>query len=160
MDWLDDTQWLLWLGVALAAGVIEVATVDFLFLMIAGGALIAAVSAAMGIAFPVQVIVFAVATVLLLITVRPPLRQWARTTEHTPMGPGALVGKPARVLAPVSHRDGRVQLGGETWTARSGHEQQTYEIGSTVYVIRIEGATAVVVSDPLAGDPPSLEGRQ
>jgi membrane protein implicated in regulation of membrane protease activity len=159
MDWLEDSQWLWWLGVALAAGVVEVATVDFVFLMIVGGSLIASISAAAGLAFPIQVIAFAVATILLLVTVRPPLRQWAHRTPHTAMGPGALVGQAARVLEAVSSRDGRIKLGGETWSARAAGDHETFEIGSTVYVVRIEGATAVVATSPLAGDPPSLEGR-
>jgi len=159
MDWLENSQWLLWLGVALAAGVVEVATVDFVFLMIVGGSLFAAVVAATGLDFPVQVIAFAAATVVLLLTVRPPLREWAHRTPHTQMGPGALVGKPARVLEPVSDRGGQVKLGGEVWTARALGEHQTFEVGSTVYCIRIEGATAVVAPGPLSGDPPSLEGR-
>ena len=39
MDWLGVNQWLGWLGLAIALGAIEVATVDFVFVMLAGGAL-------------------------------------------------------------------------------------------------------------------------
>jgi membrane protein implicated in regulation of membrane protease activity len=159
VDWLDDSQWLWWLAVALAAGVIEVATVDFVFLMVVGGSLIASISAAIGLPFAVQVIIFGAATLALLVTVRPPLKRWAQTTPHTPMGTRALVGQQARVLEPVSDRGGLVKLGGEVWTARATAGNQTFEVGSTVYVVRIEGATAVVATAPLAGGPQSLEGR-
>ena len=39
MDWLNDNAWLGWLGLAIALAAIEVATVDFVFVMLAGGAL-------------------------------------------------------------------------------------------------------------------------
>ncbi len=159
MHWLDDSQWLWWLAVALAAGVVEVATVDFVFLMVVGGSLIAAISAAIGLGFPLQVIIFAVATVGLMITVRPPLKRAAQSTPHTPMGAGALVGQQARVIEPVSDRAGLVKLNGEVWTARATVQSQAYEVGSTVYVVRIEGATALVAPAPPAGGPPSLEGK-
>ncbi len=44
---LDSASWIAWVGVALALGAIEAATVDFIFLMLAGGALGGAVAAAL-----------------------------------------------------------------------------------------------------------------
>ncbi len=57
MDWLTDNVWLFWIGVALVLAAIEAATVDFVFIMFAGGALAAAVAAGLGASFPVQVVV-------------------------------------------------------------------------------------------------------
>lgn len=159
VNWLDDSQWLWWLAAALAAGVIEVATVDFVFLMVVGGSLIASISGAVGLPFALQVLIFAASTVALMVTVRPPLKRWAQTTPHTHTGSRALVGQQARVLEPVSDRSGLVKLAGEVWTARTTAENQTFEVGSMVYVVRIDGATALVATTPLGGDPPSLEGR-
>ncbi len=159
MNWPDDTQWLWWLAVALAAGVVEVATVDFFFLMVVGGSLIASISAAVGLPFALQVLIFAAATLALLLTVRPPLKRWARSTPHELMGARALVGQRAHVLEPVSERSGLVKLGGEVWTARTAAGGRILEVGSTVYVVEIVGATAMVTTAPQAGGPPPLEGR-
>ena len=159
MNWLDDSQWLWWLAVALAAGIIEVATVDFVFLMVVAGSLIASISAAVGLPFALQVLLFAASTLALLVTVRPPLKRWAQSTPHTHTGSRALVGQEARVIEPVSDRGGLVKLAGEVWTARTAAHDQTLEVGSTVYVVRIEGATALVATTPLPGGPQSLEGR-
>ena len=41
MDWLTGNVWLFWIGVALVLAAIEAATVDFVFIMFAGGALAA-----------------------------------------------------------------------------------------------------------------------
>ena len=57
MDWLNDNVWLFWIGVGLVLAAIEAATVDFVFIMFAGGALAAAVAAGLGASFPVQVVV-------------------------------------------------------------------------------------------------------
>jgi membrane protein implicated in regulation of membrane protease activity len=140
---MNSMDWLIWLGVALAAGVGEVLTVDFILLMIGGGALGAALSAGLGVPFPVQVVVFAVATIVLLVTARPPLKHWAARTPVHITNTGALVGRDAVVLTPVSGTTGEVKLAGEVWTARSG-EAYPLEPGSAVVVVRIEGATAIV----------------
>ena len=54
MDWLIDNWWLAWLGLAIVLA-IEAATVDFVFLMPAGGAA-AGAAAALGAPFPLQVV--------------------------------------------------------------------------------------------------------
>lgn len=143
MEWLKETPWLIWLGVALVAGVIEVATVDFLFVMVAGGALIACLTAALGGSVPVQVIAFSASTVLLVVTARPPLKRWAAGTPVQLTNSGALVGRDAIVLIPVTDKTGEVKLAGEVWSARHTGPS-TIETGSTVTVLKIDGATAVV----------------
>jgi len=149
VEW--DSQWLWWLAAALTAGVIEVAPVDFIFLMIAGGALISAGSAAIGLPFFAQVIVFAIASGALLVTVRPPLKHWATRTPHSVTGVHALIGRDARVVETVSERGGLVKLAGEQWTARTEAAESVLEVGSTVRVVRIDGATAVVALQQESG---------
>jgi membrane protein implicated in regulation of membrane protease activity len=155
MDWLRDAPWLWWVAVALLAGTVEVATVDFVFLMVAGGALVAAASGIAGVDLPLQVVVFAASTVALLITARPPLRRWAGNSPEAVMGTAALVGREARVLAPVSERAGEIKLDGEVWSARTEAAGAPLEIGSVVRVLRIDGATAVVTTDPAPGPAPN-----
>ena len=119
MDWLNDNVWLFWLGVALVLAAIEAATVDFVFIMFAGGALAAAVAAALGASFPVQVVVAVGVAVLLLFVVRPIIkRQFLDGELDHQIGTSALVGREARVLQAVTDSDGRIKLGGETWSAR------------------------------------------
>jgi membrane protein implicated in regulation of membrane protease activity len=157
MDWSDSTQWLLWLAAALAAGLIEIATVDFFFLMIAGGALVAAVGAGIGLPIALQVIIFAASSGGLLFTARPPLKRWAQNTPTTAMNVAALVGREARVLQTVSEHSGQVKLAGEIWTARVAPGEPSLEVGSDVHVVRIDGATAMVTAAPAPPAPNSLE---
>jgi membrane protein implicated in regulation of membrane protease activity len=159
MEWLRDTQWLLWLAAALTAGLIEIVSLDFFFIMIAGGALFAAVAAALDVPVPLQVIIFAVSSGGLLLGARPPLKRWAQRTPMETMHTAALVGRDARVLETVTDRTGQVKLHGEVWTARVAPGHTQLEVGSDVRVIRIDGATAVVAPE---AEPPTthfLEGN-
>jgi membrane protein implicated in regulation of membrane protease activity len=159
MDWFNDTQWLLWLAAALAAGVIEIVTADFVFLMIAGGAVAAGVSAGLGAGAPLQVAVFSLSTVGLLITGRPPLKRWANRTPIEAMNVAALVGRDARVLEAVTDRAGLIKLDGEIWTARVSLGERALEVGSHVNVLRIDGATAMVAPSPAPPGPQTAQER-
>ena len=59
-------------------------------------------------------------------------------------GTAALVGRTALVLEEVSAYSGRVRIGGEEWSARPYDETLVLKAGSTVDVIKIEGASALV----------------
>ena len=146
---LESYGWLAWLGVALALGAIEAATVDFVFLMLAGGALGGAAAAGLGAAFPVQVVVAVASATLLLGLVRP----WAkrrfsvRSVGASQIGAAGNVGRSAFVLETVTNTTGRVKLSGETWSARTT-DPQDHQPGDEVRVVAIEGATAVVTHVP------------
>ena len=56
----------------------------------------------------------------------------------------ALEGKSALVLDRVARHEGQVKLDGEVWTARPLDDDDVYEPGDHVTVMRIDGATAVV----------------
>jgi membrane protein implicated in regulation of membrane protease activity len=159
MDWLRDTQWLLWLAAALTAGLIESVSWDFFFIMIAGGALAAALAAGFDAPVPLQVIVFALASGALVMGARPPLKRWAQRIPSVAMNAAALVGRDAAVLETVTDRAGLVKLNGETWTARAAPGHTQLEVGSAVHVIRIDGATAVVASAPAPPATRFLEGN-
>ncbi len=150
MDWLNDNVWLFWLGVALVLAAIEAATVDFVFIMFAGGAMAAAVAAGLGASFPVQVVVAVAVALLLLFMVRPLLkRQFMDGEVDHQIGTSALVGRDARVLQAVTDSDGRIKLGGETWSARlAAGTTSTVGPGEEVRVIAIHGATAIVSPVP------------
>lgn len=143
VDFLQESPWLWWLGAALALAAVEMMTLDFMFLMLAIGALVAMVLAALGLGFTGQVVTFALASLLLLFLVRPVLKR--RLLENTPLAvtnAAALKGRDALVTEPVTELAGTVKLAGETWSARPQWDGETFAIGERVRVARIEGATA------------------
>lgn len=138
-------MWMIWLGAALALGVIEMMTVDFIFLMFAGGALAAMVAALLGAPILVQILVFAIVAVVLLFVVRPLAKDWMdRSSPHTLTNAQALVGKPAHAVMDVTPTGGRIKLQGEVWTARTALPNDVIPMGSDVVVVAIDGAIAVV----------------
>lgn len=148
----DDSSWLVWLGVALALGAIEAATVDLVFIMLAGGALGGAAGAALGLGFPLQVVLAVVTAGVLLGVVRPLAKKRFLTPEKAIMGTASYAGREGTVIEEVTDGSGRVRIGGETWSARAA-DARVSQPGDRVTVVRIEGATAVVVATAPGGTP-------
>jgi membrane protein implicated in regulation of membrane protease activity len=151
MQWLTDHPVLMWVGLALILAVIEVASLDFFFVMLALAALFAALLAALGVIFPLQVAGAGVAALVMVLVLRPPLVRRLSPGLAQLTGTAALVGRSAIVLAAVDPSGGQIKLAGEVWSARkkSGTDDtQIFEPGQTVWVQAIEGATAMVVAQP------------
>lgn len=145
MDFLRETQWLGWVGGALVLGLVEVASLDLVFSMLAAAAIAAAVVAYAGASFTAQVLVFSATAALLLVVVRPiALRKLKPAGPAQRTGTAAHVGRSAEVLATVTDRAGQVKLAGEVWSARTAESGMTADVGELVEVVVIEGATAVV----------------
>ena len=137
--------WLLWLIAAglFAAG--EVASLDFVLLMFAGGAVGGMALALIGAAAFAQVIAFIVVSGVLLALVRPIATR--HLTQGTPLqldGVHTVIGRTARVTRPVDGDGGRIRLGADEWSARTQHRGESFAEGQTVRILSIDGATAVV----------------
>lgn len=146
--------WAVWIGAALVLGLLEIFTIDLFFLTLSLAALVAGVSALLGFGVGVQIGVFAAASLLLLWLVRPWARDLlARSTPDIDTGARGLVGMDAVVTAPLTGPGGRVRLQGGDWSAK-GEDNRTFPVGSTVKVVRIEGATAVVGPKDTEVSPP------
>lgn len=137
-------DWVFWLVFAavLAAG--EVATLGFFLGAVALAALPAAAVAAAGGSLSLQLLVFILGSVGSLAFLRPVARRHLHTPPSIRTGTAALIGSRATVLERVHAGGGRVKIGGEEWTARPYDEDEVYEQGVRVEVLKIEGATALV----------------
>jgi membrane protein implicated in regulation of membrane protease activity len=136
--------WLLWLVAALGLAGAEALTGDLFLLMLGGGALAAVGSSLLFDNYVVDGVVFLVVSLLLLVLVRPALRRRFAEGTGLPEPMKALEGKSALVLDRVARHEGQVKLDGEVWTARPLNENDVYEAGDHVTIMRIDGATAVV----------------
>lgn len=138
-----------WLVAGLVLAAAEMFVGELTLLMLGGSALITAgVAFAADTGLVVDAVVFAISAVVLLLGVRPVLLRRFGTPPPTPTNVDALTGKTALVLEPVGEHSGRVKLGGEVWTARPFDPGEKYPEGTTVYVMKIDGATAVVWKGP------------
>lgn len=145
---------LIWLIVGLALILAEVLSGEFVLLMLGGGAFAAAAAVALGLGPVAGVATFALASVVLVFALRPALR---RRLEHAiedgRMHHRALIGGEAVVVSRVDGDGGRVKIGGELWSARPVHPDDVIEVGVSVLVVEISGATAVVVAQAETQDP-------
>jgi membrane protein implicated in regulation of membrane protease activity len=138
-------DWLWWLGAALLLIAIEVMTVDLVLLMFAGGAVAAGIANLLGASLPVQIVLFAVVSVLLLVSLRPwLLRQLRSRVPLIETNVAAQVGRTAIAVQDVDVHGGRVKLSGEVWSARAAREGAVFPVDAELRVVRIDGATAVV----------------
>jgi membrane protein implicated in regulation of membrane protease activity len=137
-------EWVLWMIAAGLLAVGEMFTLGFFAGPIAVAAVLAAVVALAGAGVAVQWIVFIAASLGSLLLLRPIARRHLRTPAQIRTGTAALIGAPAIVLERVDDRGGQVKIAGEVWTARSYDEDQSFEPGARVEVMKIDGATALV----------------
>ncbi|WP_165065202.1 NfeD family protein [Marisediminicola senii] len=146
---LADYLWIVWLVFILVAVIIELLTLEFTFLMISVGSLGGLAANLLGADWWVQIVVAALLSVALLVTIRPLLLRLMRTGgDPTPSNVAALIGLSGRTVVPLGANGGLVRLAnGETWTARidGGSPTQSLDDGESVTVVSIEGSTAVVI---------------
>jgi membrane protein implicated in regulation of membrane protease activity len=136
--------WIIWLIVAAVLGTVEVMTTTLAFGLVGIAALIAAGAGFLGAPAALQFGVFVLASGVGLGVARPFALRHIRQPPMLRTGTAALVGRSALVLEEVGPHGGRVRIGGEVWSARSYDETQVIPAGSTVDVMHIEGATALV----------------
>jgi membrane protein implicated in regulation of membrane protease activity len=116
--------WLIWLILAAALAGAETLSLDLVLLMCAGGAGAGGIAAVAG--------------------VRPVAKRHLTGSGTARTGVEALIGTQAIVTSKVDAADGRVRLGGSEWSARAYDRSQVIPVGSSVQVIEISGATALV----------------
>jgi membrane protein implicated in regulation of membrane protease activity len=136
--------WIIWLVVAAVLGVAEVMTATLAFGLVAAAALVGAGVGFAGGNAALQFGAFAIASAAGLGIVRPFAMRHIRQPPLLRTGTAALVGRSAYVLDDVTAQGGRVRIGGEEWSARPYDETLTIPKGTTVDVMQIEGAIALV----------------
>jgi membrane protein implicated in regulation of membrane protease activity len=136
--------WLIWLIVAAILAAVEILTLTAALGMLGAAALITAGAAALGLPLPFQFLVFTIVATISVLFVRPLAMRHVRRPQVERFGVDALVGRAAYVISEVTGQGGRVRIDGEEWTARAYDETLAIPAGTTVDVIEINGAIALV----------------
>jgi membrane protein implicated in regulation of membrane protease activity len=145
---------IIWIALILVFGVVEIFTLDFVFIMIAAGSAGGLIATLVGAPWWVSVVIAAAVSLLLLGLVRPRvLRLLNRGADPHRTGVAGLIGMAGQVaVAFTSTAPGQVRLSnGETWSARiepqdstGNPADRTPPLGTPVVVTAIEGSTAIV----------------
>lgn len=146
-----------WFAIAVLLGAAEMVGGEFVLLMLAGGALAGGVTAlftapmdaAFGGSFLwLQVLVFAIASLVLVFGLRPHLKRRYLKPSQIRSGIDAIIGSQATVISTVNEAGGQVKIGGEIWSAVGMDGMRALPPGTPVTVVEIRGATAVVMWGP------------
>ncbi|MFY9262037.1 MAG: NfeD family protein [Actinomycetaceae bacterium] len=139
-------EWGIWAIITVVLAILEVVTVDFTFIMIAGGALAATGVSALGGGMIWQIITFAIVTILLLFFIRPLVRRHLHDSSTGESNVYAMAGREAITLTAVDRNSGRVKVGGEVWSAKTFGA--TIPADEKVIIQAVEGAQVVIVPKP------------
>ena len=134
-----------WLILFVIALVVEIATMGLTSIWFAGGALIAWVFAKIGFGTTVQIVVFVVASLLLLIVTRPIAVKFFNV-ERQKTNAESLIGECAVVIEEVDtlKAQGRVEIHGMEWSAKTDEPDGKIPAGKVVVVDGIQGVKLIV----------------
>ncbi|WP_291378520.1 NfeD family protein [Demequina sp.] len=138
-----------WFVAAAVLGVVEIFTLDLTFLMLAGGAIAGGVVVLAGGSVVLAAVVALVVAALLMMALRPWLLRSMRKrgVDFVETNVQAAVGTKARTIDEITETSGRVKLRGEVWSARIVDDAAVIPEGAEVIVVKIVGATAIVVPE-------------
>ncbi len=139
-----DVFSIVWLVAAIIFLIIEALSVQLISIWLAGGAIVAMVLALLNVNFWIQVLVFAIVSLLLIILTRPLVKRiLSKNVEAT--NADRSIGKEAAVTSEINNvlGKGQVNLAGQIWSARSSDDSVINE-GETVIVEKIDGVKLIV----------------
>ena len=145
MDYLAQNLWQLWAVVAVICLIMELTASDFFIICFSIGAFFAAIVAALGGGIYLQLVAFAVFTLISLFWVRPFAKRYLHKGEDTRVSNAdALMGRQGRVVETVKADGfGRVQIDGDIWKAVT-NEAQDITSGTNVRVVGRESTIITV----------------
>ncbi len=135
----------IWLAVFVICIVIEIITMGLTTIWFAGGALIAAVAAALGAPLWLQIALMVAISLVLLYFTRPIAVKYFNK-DRVKTNVESLVGKQAIVISEINNLQGigQVTVGGQEWSARTTKEGITLPVGSVVMIRAISGVKLMV----------------
>ena len=119
IEYLAQHLWQMWAAVAVVCLILELTAGDFFIICFSIGAFFAAIAAAVGAGIYVQLLTFAVFTLISLFWVRPFAQRYLHKGEDNRVSNAdALLGRQGRVVETVKADGfGRVQIDGDIWKA-------------------------------------------
>ena len=145
IEYLAQHLWQMWAVIAVVCLILELTAGDFFIICFSIGAVFAAITAAVGGGFYLQLLMFAVFTLISLYWVRPFAQRYLhRGEDNRVSNADALLGRQGRVVETVKADSfGRVQIDGDIWKAITNETADIPE-GSNVRVIGRESTIITV----------------
>ena len=144
IEYFINNMWQAWLLLGIIFLILELTNGDFFIMCFAIGSVFAAIASAVSDSLVVQIITFAVFTLLSLAFVRPVALRWLHKNEDTRVSNAdALIGREGRVSEPIPAGGyGRVAIDGDDWKAESADGTEIAK-GEKVTVV---GRESIIIS--------------
>ena len=146
IEYFAQHLWQIWAVVAVICLILELTAGDFFIICFSIGAFFAAIAAALGAGIYVQLLTFAVFTLISLFWVRPFAQRYLHKGEDNRVSNAdALLGRQGRVVETIKADGfGRVQIDGDIWKAVT-NESADIPKGTNVRVVGRESTIITVV---------------
>jgi len=140
---MSEIMIIVWFAVIILAAIIEINTMDLASIWFSAGGLIAFILALVGLHPIGQVIAFILVSIILLVSVRPIVKNYLKTNVIS-TNTDRLVGKVAVCTKDINVGErGEVKIDGKFWLAISSGDEDII-IDEKVEVLAIEGVKLVV----------------
>lgn len=148
IEYLALHLWQMWAVVAVVCLILELTAGDFFIICFSIGSVFAAITAALGGGIYLQLLMFAVFTLISLFWVRPFAQRYLHKGEDNRVSNAdALIDRQGRVVETVKADGfGRVQIDGDIWKAVTNEPVDIPE-GRNVRVVGRESTIITVVSE-------------
>ena len=133
-----------WIGVIVAAIVLEMLTDQIIAIWFMPSAIICAILDLCGVPLPWQLLVFLLVSVTGIVLSRTVLKKHFNFTK-TATNVEAVVGEKCVVIERIDNYAGRGQakVRGQVWSARSIDDEETFEEGEILRVVAVEGVKLI-----------------
>lgn len=133
-----------WIGVIVAAIVLEMLTDQIIAIWFMPSAIICAILDLCGVPLPWQLLVFLLVSVTGIVLSRTVLKKHFNFTK-TATNVEAVVGEKCVVIERIDNYAGRGQakVRGQIWSARSVDDEETFEEGEILRVVAVEGVKLI-----------------
>lgn len=140
---LSAMPWV-WLGVTIAAIVIEASTLALVAVWFIPSALISLVLSLLRLPLWLQVPVFLALSVAQMIFLKPFMKKVLKI-RYSPTNADTVIGKTGTVIEKIDNiaGTGAVKADGKVWTARSSDDSITIDEGSLVCAVEIRGVKLI-----------------
>lgn len=140
---LSAMPWV-WLGVTIAAIVIEASTLALVAVWFIPSALISLVLSLLRLPLWLQVPVFLALSVAQMIFLKPFMKKVLKI-RYSPTNADTVIGKTGTVIEKIDNiaGTGAVKADGKVWTARSSDDNITIDEGSLVCAVEIRGVKLI-----------------
>jgi membrane protein implicated in regulation of membrane protease activity len=145
IEYLAQHLWQMWAVIAVVCLILELTAGDFFIICFSIGGVFAALTAVVGGGFYLQLLMFAIFTLISLFWVRPFAQRYLHKGEDNRVSNAdALMGRQGRVVETVKADGfGRVQIDGDIWKAVTNEPEDIPE-GKNVRVVNRESTIITV----------------